>query len=191
MKTCCYCDEPVAARGLCRHHYTKAWNQGEHENYAVVLGTKPLQERLLEKVQKNPITGCWNWVGNRNDYGYGLLWRDRRSRRAHRIAFELFNGPVSDDEVVCHRCDNPRCVNPEHLFKGMVFDNNQDTARKGRHRMGLEHHAAKLSDDDVRAILASSNRVGDLARIYGVHQSTISKLRSGARRRATLRADHP
>jgi hypothetical protein len=181
MPTCLICEKPVVGRGLCRSHYEREWRAGRLDAFAPT-DRGSLEERFTGKVLAAP-DGCWYWTGHRNTAGYGMIWRDGKAVRAHRVAFELFNGPVSADEVVCHTCDTPICVNPKHLFTGTRLENNRDAATKGRIRSGDRHHATRLTEDDIRVIRASSERVGTLAERHGVHQSHISKVRNGQRRK--------
>jgi hypothetical protein len=104
---------------------------------------------------------------------------------AHRVAWELTNGPIPPGLHICHRCDNPPCVTPAHLFVGTNLDNIADKVAKGRQRgarAGERHHNAKLSDADADGIRASSKMQKELAAEYGVSQSLVSLIRSGARR---------
>lgn len=92
-----------------------------------------LAARLWARVEKGD--GCWNWTGKAAaEDGYGLLQGpDRRLVRAHRLSWELANGPIPAGQWVLHRCDNPRCVRPDHLFLGTVVENVADMMAKGRH----------------------------------------------------------
>ncbi len=87
-------------------------------------------------------TSCWEWSGRRRSDGYGLTIDNCA---AHRLAWQLFNGPIPQDLWVCHHCDNPPCCNPKHLFLGTVYDNNADMMKKGRH-----FHV--LNEDEVKKI---------------------------------------
>jgi hypothetical protein len=130
---------------------------------------------------------CWRWTGPKSWNGYGRLFWQGKMRRAHRLMWELVNGEIPAGMLVCHRCDNPECTKPEHLFLGTHKDNAQDRNSKGRERKidGERHHARRLSADDVRAI-RSSYAAGavtqdDLAAQYGVIQQQISLIVSRRR----------
>lgn len=98
--------------------------------------TKRELKRFFAKVEINPNTACWEWTANKKQNGYGVLWMNRGGRRglycAHRLIFAwVFGDPGKS--IVCHKCDNPPCVNPLHLFAGSHSDNQRDQIVKGRH----------------------------------------------------------
>jgi hypothetical protein len=79
------------------------------------------------------VEACWEWTASKNDHGYGRMTAGRGvNLKAHRVAYELHNGPVPDDKCVLHECDNPPCCNPLHLFLGTKKDNTHDMMAKGR-----------------------------------------------------------
>lgn len=139
--------------------------------------------------------GCWEWVGRRSLRGYGCIATPSSPNTgAHRFSWELHFGPVPEGLFVCHHCDNPPCVRPDHLFLGTPAENSRDMVRKGRHETGERHFSkrhpsrvlrgssigdSKLNDGAVREIrkrAASGERQRALAREFGVHESAISKI---------------
>jgi hypothetical protein len=99
---------------------------------------RPLLDRFWERVEKSD--GCWTWRGDKDKDGYGRLGRGGQGGlkyRAHRLSYMIHSGPIPDGVVVCHQCDNPSCVRPEHLFLGSVADDHLDAKTKGRLRNGF------------------------------------------------------
>jgi hypothetical protein len=102
-------------------------------NYHDTHPPKTQEERFWAKVIKTDV--CWNWTGAKNPKGYGILHRSGKQARnilAHRVSWELHNGPIPEGMWVLHRCDNPECTRPDHLFLGTVIENMQDAAQKCR-----------------------------------------------------------
>ena len=132
-------------------------------------------ERMNAHINKDCRDGCWIWTACVTHNGYGVLKVDGRGRRAHRIMWEIVNGPIPDGMCVLHKCDNPSCVNPAHLFVGTTADNNRDAQQKGRIARGERQHIAKLDADDVRSIrrLHPGISIRRLAIQYGVAKRTI------------------
>jgi hypothetical protein len=88
----------------------------------------------------NKTDGCWLWTGAIGGSGYGLLGVENRNVPAHRLSWQIHNGPIPDGLLVCHTCDNPPCVNPAHLWLGTNLDNARDKMAKGRHAVANWTH---------------------------------------------------
>ena len=128
---------------------------------------------------------CWEWTGARSN-GYGSLRWGGRTTLAHRVAKTLSSGPIPAGMVVCHRCDNPPCVNPGHLFVGTYSDNSSDMVAKGRNvftvRYGVETYNAKLTDEIVAEAVAAV-RAGEsrrsVSRRLGINKGCLSRMVRG------------
>jgi HNH endonuclease len=120
--------------------------------------------------------GCWEWQGRLDRGGYGRIGFQGKTWWVHRLSLHLTGVDLGDFDV-CHRCDNPKCVRPSHLFLGTAKDNAADMMAKGRWGgvMGEKHHSAKLTFDDVSHIrtLAGLASQRELARAFGVSRVTI------------------
>jgi len=145
-------------------------------------------------------SGCWEWAKGCDQKGYGIIWADGKTLKAHRLSWIIHYGeiPASDSyhgTMVCHHCDNPRCVNPEHLFLGTAQDNNDDMVNKKRNRCGIgskhgtkttpnkiprgeTHGMARLTGNDVKLIRSGKHTGRYLASKLGVTESTISMIKN-------------
>lgn len=123
--------------------------------------------------------GCWIWRRRTSPLGYGKLNFNTKTVIAPRAAFEAWSGEIPSGMQVCHRCDNPQCVNPEHLFLGTCADNNRDCVTKGRQARGERAGSAKLSESQVREILLSQDATKTLARRFNLAPATIRSIRDG------------
>jgi hypothetical protein len=144
------------------------------------LFAKTLINRFWAMVNKGEDNECWLWEGTRNEDGYGNIQINNHCEKAHRLSYELFIGNIPEGMCVCHKCDNPPCVNPKHLFLGTKLDNTRDRDAKGRGIFfsGEKHNMAKLTENQVREIRSSiTGKRGELTMIserYGVSVSCIS-----------------
>lgn len=125
--------------------------------------------------QCDEVKGCWLWRHPKNNRGYGSV--SYRSKRwyAHRLSFALHHGADLRSDLVCHTCDTPHCINPQHLFRGTQKDN-----------MFPRLHAVARSDEDIPYIRSNPDKKTQwaLAKQFGVHQSTIWKIQKGVNRSA-------
>ncbi len=119
---------------------------------------------------------CWYWMGGTDGKdGYGRLRRSNSTRRilAHRLSWEIHFGAIPSDKLVCHHCDHPECVRPEHLFLASNFENSADMVNKGRQTRGENHPLAKVTYDQVRRMRAlyynkMKNEIQRIAKRYGL-----------------------
>ena len=138
---------------------------------------------------RTKLTGdCLEWTGSRNEHGYGSVRVDRKLWKAHRFAWHLCYGSIPDDLDVLHRCDNPPCCNPAHLFLGTAADNGQDMSRKGRHGSVSQPHRVARGERHGHARLTRTQaleirRRGDagesqlmLATEFGVARRTVNSI---------------
>lgn len=145
---------------------------------APIQVTDELIELFEDRVDRSGT--CHIWTGARDKDGYGFMKHKKKQRRAHRIAFTIENGPIPEGQLVLHKCDNPPCVNPEHLFLGLVQDNSDDMVNKNRQARGEGHGRSKLTEDEVREIrdryIYRKVTLHQLAEEYGVYYTVIHKV---------------
>lgn len=154
---------------------------------------------------------CWLWSLTKSTGGYGQISFARKNRKAHRVAYFLHYGVDPESKLVCHRCDNPPCCNPSHLFLGTEKDNTQDAKRKGRLKAGVgarhgtkthpESHAngersvkSKLTDETarlVRDLYASGQRQHEIAAQVGITREGVSQIVRGNNWKHVIRPDEP
>jgi hypothetical protein len=141
------------------------------------------QDMFWAKVNKQGPNGCWIWTGSRNQWDYGLLRIRGKALQAHRQSYEWAHGPIPKGLLVLHRCDNPPCCNPAHLWLGTDKDNCADKMAKGR---GNNKTRAKLNEDQVRAIRSLYRKTGprkgnarEVAARFGVTPSMVHSIGRG------------
>lgn len=135
-------------------------------------------ERFWTHVTKT--SGCWVY-STKNKLGRGLFWRRhlRRSQAAYRVAWEFAHGAIPDGLFICHKCDNPSCVRPDHLFLGTPLDNMRDKIQKGRDTRGEAVNTAKLTAEQViqiRARRAAGASTIELAAAFGISRLHVYKI---------------
>jgi len=182
------CDRSVYCRGYCSVHYNRLRTSGAFGFNG--NNSRPLEERLWASIEKRGPNECWEWTKKSRLDGYGWIGlRNGKHKLAHRVAWELTNGPIPESDsyhgtVVMHLCDNRLCCNPAHLRLGTQADNVRDMREKGRNvdlprRVGTDHPRAKINPEIVRAIRDRSNTVKRLNELYGVNKAMVDNVRKG------------
>ena len=146
--------------------------------------TPPPKERLYAKIKKNARTGCWEWQGAKTSAGYGLFSVDGSLVYTHRFSYNLHNGRLPDDLHVCHKCDNPSCCNPDHLFLGTDADNLADMRRKNRHSpppkmTGRRNPSTKISEKDVlqiRKMKKAGKSLKEIAVSFSISKTNVADI---------------
>lgn len=137
----------------------------------------PIKEHFLSRVSMTD--GCWSFNGPRDKDGYGKFSYGRGLYRANRLSLFLHKGDAPSPEMyACHTCDNPGCVNPDHLYWGSSKQNSMDKINRGRHVMGEGVHCAKLCDEVIPNIRMDSRPAPEIASDYGVSTSSILQVKS-------------
>lgn len=183
---CCIkgCEAEVHSGGMCVGHHRRT------QKYGSPVASKLAAWRWLRLsheerfwIQVGKSDGCWLWLSGKDPDGYGGFSSEHEGvlyHRAHRYSYALHHGPIPDGMQVCHTCDEPSCVRPDHLFLGSIAANMADKMAKGRHRVlfGEKQPRAILTEEQAKAILNDPRPHGQIAMEYGVHVQTISSLKT-------------
>ena len=143
---------------------------------------KKLKDRLMKRTKVDERE-CWNWTGCKDKKGYGYIMFNGKLqivRKVHRVSFELFNGPIPHGKMILHNCDNPSCINPEHLRIGTAKDNSMDAVSRNRLHKGLDRYNAKIGDTNawiVKFGISAGMSVSSLAKHFDVSRQSIKQIR--------------
>lgn len=174
------CSAPHYGRGLCKRHHQWRWRRGLIPSISMTV-----KEKIFEYSTPVPESGCWVWLRSVNNKGYGVISLGQQRRGyAHRESYRLFKGEIPEEMEVCHRCDVPCCVNPNHLFLGTHHENMLDSAKKGRRylippRRGTSHHNAKFTPELLAMIRSDRRSARAIADELGCNKETVRRVRRG------------
>lgn len=122
--------------------------------------------------------GCWVW-NKTGKNKYGMFWLKGKKRSAHRSSYEHYKETIDNGLFVLHTCDEPACVNPNHLFLGKHLDNMKDMLSKGRQAKGHRNHHCKLSEDEVLEVLNMEGSYEDIGHKFNVNRATVGYIKTG------------
>lgn len=183
MKKCTAedCDRDVTAKGYCPRHYRIFKKHGCIKKSWFDLS---ITERIESKTKINELTGCLEWQGYLNVWGYAKIKHENTMKLSHRLVWELRHGDIPKDLCILHKCDNPKCCNIDHLFLGTHADNNIDMQTKGRGRYpkGNQCVFSKLTEEDVveiRNLLSKGVTHRTIAIKFNVGKSAITDINTG------------
>jgi hypothetical protein len=166
----------------CRLLYTNFCSRKCSRDYQVKNLYKNYDHFIREKIKQN-ITlnerGCWVWNKGKSNSGYSKMTFKNRTMCGSRVSFMVFKGKISKNKVVCHTCDNPPCVNPDHLFLGTIRDNRTDCVVKNRHAKGSKIGISKLKEKDIpiiKKMYYNNLSQREIALLFNTSQTTISRV---------------
>ena len=175
------CNDDQKSKGYCLRHYKLFWKYGSTEERGARHASP--QERFFRYAEKSD--GCWNWSGYKDKDGYGTITVKGKNGkngpiRAHRFSLMVHGREVQNDDLVLHRCNNPSCVNPDHLYIGDHKQNMQDRIDFRGDWKGEKHFNAKITEETVMAILAFDGPAYKAAEQYEISASQARNIRRGA-----------
>ena len=178
-RQCLYCGETFISkqpqRKCCSKPCRNAWSYYHHEKREYATG---IIQKISDNITAVSNDACWDWQRYCNPTtGYGLTGWQGKAIGVHRLMWKLVIGDIPEGVCVLHKCDNPRCVNPRHLFLGTHQDNARDRGNKGRWKGKRNFLLTEIRD--IRSMYRSNADIPDLAERYGVHPTTIYKIVKG------------
>ena len=167
------CERGIYCRGWCKKHYDRWYKHGDPMNAGTISRWTSFHERFNIGYMRLSDSECWPWIGAKMSAGYGTISRNGKTELAHRLSYTINNGEIPNGIHVCHKCDNPSCVNPSHLFLGTASENAIDMVHK--FRGGRQ----KLCALDVWLIRNISCSIQSIAGFFEVTAGHIRDIQSG------------
>lgn len=179
------CQRKAVSKGYCDMHYRRILKYGDVNKYGsrkVDIGDEVERFHKKYEIKSN---GCWIWTGGTRANCKGVLYPrhhqdNGKGTGAHRFSFSIFHGPIPKGMYVCHKCDTPLCVNPDHLFCGTHHDNMSDMIIKNRSYKGRGENkkgVAKLTDQQAKKIREMVGSYSEISKLFGVSPSVIGRIK--------------
>jgi len=143
--------------------------------------TEKQSQRFWSKAKVGRKNKCWNWKASKTNDGYGRIQVNKENWLAHRLSWTIHNGRIPKGMHVLHKCDNPACINPSHLFLGSHLDNMRDKTKKGRGAKGEKHGRSKLTKEQAIKIFYDTDLQKNIAKKHGINSVTVSLIKSRKR----------
>jgi len=145
----------------------------------------PVKDKIFNNIKKNE-NGCWEWTGGLSARGYASMHYEGKRTPLHRLSYILFRGPIPNDKLACHTCDNKKCINPDHIYIGTHKTNFRDAKERNRlrTRRGSAHPSSKLNEDKVRFIrfhYQNGFDIREMSSFFGVTKSILYQTAKGQR----------
>jgi len=182
------CDREAKAKGFCTQHYKVFWRTGSPITKRPCYH-EPIEIKFWRYVEIKTYNGCWEWLARKDKDGYGSIRDGVKNKRAHRVSYELNIGTIPENKMIRHLCNNPSCVNPNHLIPGTQIDNMKDRRDSGNEPIGEKHQNHKFSDDVVRAIKKSKLTYKRISLIFNISESQVGNIKRGDQRKYTTQGE--
>ena len=174
LVNCKFCNKSYTSENyLVKNNKTKFCSKSCKSKNAIIKNLGTPIERFFKNIKDENTSDCWLWKTYNHNDGYGTLHINRKRIYAHRYSWIIHYGEIPKGLFVCHKCDNPKCVNPEHLFLGTNTDNVNDMIKKGRKKQakGNDYSRAKLKSEDVidiRKMMKEGKKAIEIAKLYKI-----------------------
>ena len=164
-------------------HHTRIYRHGSPHIRLKKSQPRSIEETMEIYVPNRNANECWEYQGHRDKRGYGRMYLNCKQGFAHRYIYQHFKGDLKPGQLLRHTCDNPPCVNPDHLIPGNDADNMRDMVERGRQAKGSRHRAAKVTESQVmemrRQYARGNVTMQQLATRYGLTLTPVSQLIRG------------
>lgn len=177
------CNDDAKIKGFCVKHY-KCWHRTGKPvpDRPTFHGTEI--ERLEHYTDKKGVDDCWLWKSNKDKDGYGTMRSGKQNKRAHRVSYEQYVGKIPEGKFILHSCNNPACVNPNHLRIGTHKDNMKDRNNSGNYLKNEKHFNSKFSDETVKKVRSATGTYKQIGLMFNMSATQVGNIKRGEQRKA-------